>query len=67
MVCLGDACTQEQSTSHAFGCCTKYAKAFQGQDADGIVGLSEAPSTFIGDLLAHHNLKKQVFGICLVC
>ena len=63
-VCIGENCPASESILHAFGSCSTYARAFQQQDADGIMGMSGADSTLIADLRAHHELEEDIFAMC---
>jgi hypothetical protein len=63
-VCIGNACTTDESVVHAFGCCNTFARAFQKQEADGIIGLSLNRRTLVADLQEHHRLKQDTFALC---
>ena len=58
-MCIGAGCTP--SLLHDFGCCDRYAGAFQEQDADGIIGLSRVG--LLADL--RPSMQTQVFSLCL--
>jgi hypothetical protein len=64
VACFGEQCVHNETVRHNFGCCRQYAKAFQEQDADGIVGLSNAQDTLIANLRQHHDLKANIFAVC---
>jgi len=64
-MCLGESCALNEMISHDFGCCTTYARAFQQQQADGIIGFGGTSQTLITALREHHNLDSNEFAICL--
>lgn len=65
-MCLGAGCdAAKEGTKHIFGCCTTYARAFQNQEADGIIGMSGSSGTLVADLRMHHKLEKDMFSMCL--
>lgn len=63
-ICIGADCDTSSSVRHPFGCCTTYARAFQEQEADGIIGMSGASSTLIADMRTHDQLAHDVFALC---
>eukprot|EP00939_MAST-03C_sp_MAST-3C-sp1_P002681 g2681.t1 len=65
VMCIGEGCTPDEMITHAFGCCTTYAKAFQSQEADGIIGFGGSQQTLIRALRNHHNLDSNEFGMCV--
>ena len=64
-ICLGEACSAEETIDHSFGCCNKFASAFKAQEADGIIGLSGSEGTLVADLREHHKLERDQFSLCL--
>ena len=66
VVCFGEGCVHNETVKHSFGCCTQYAKAFQEQEADGIVGVSADPgATLLAELRKLNDLKQNQFALCL--
>ena len=50
-ICFGANCTASTGVRHPFGCCDTFARSFQVQQADGIIGLSPNKRTLWKDLV----------------
>lgn len=61
-------CSKKNGIRYEFGCCSSYSNFFKNQEADGIIGLSKHPTSFISSYLGNIiNYNKKLYPSFLLC